>query len=208
MQIHVMSAFIFGIILGLTITISIGPGFMALFQTSLVRGPGTGVILASGMLLSDITLISISYFGLAGLILEGDFKYMALIAGLILIIMGGFSLLRRSAISSENDKIQGFQSNRLMILIKGYLLNIANPFSFIFWIGIVGIAGKNWGLHSQNVLLFFAGVLSTAYSTDLVKCYISGLLRKVLVSGAILWMNRLMGVVLICIGVFIICRFQ
>ncbi len=110
--------------------------------------------------------------------------------------------------SLDSRKILGSQNNMAYILIKGYFLNIANPFSLIFWIGIVGFAAKNWSLHSQNVFLFFTGVFITAFSTDLLKCYLSGLLRKVLVSNAILWINKIMGLVFIGIGFFIIYKVQ
>jgi threonine/homoserine/homoserine lactone efflux protein len=203
-----MNAFLLGVIFGLSITISIGPGFMALFQTSLVRGLSAGIILASGMLLSDITLVSISYFGLSEMILGWDDRIMGVIAGLILIIMGGISLFKPGVPSLELKPAIGSQNKPALLLFKGFLLNIANPFSFIFWIGIVGFAAKNWGLHSHNVLQFFAGVFLTAFSTDLLKCYLSGLLRKVLASHAILWINKGMGVVFIGVGLFIIYKVQ
>jgi len=203
-----MSAFFLGTILGLTITISLGPGFMALFQTSLVRGLTAGFAFATGMLLSDITLFSISYFGLSELIPKGDYKVMGIFAGVILIVMGGISFFKSPALLPDTKESPGLQSNLMIILVKGFFLNIANPFSLIFWIGIVGFAARNWGLHSQNVFLFFAGVFITAFSTDLLKCYLSGLLRKVLASNAIHWINKVMGIVFIGIGIFFIYKVQ
>ena len=93
-----------------------------------------------------------------------------------------------------------------ILLLKGYILNVANPFSLIFWIGVAGFASKTWGLESHNVALFFAGVFTTAFSTDLLKCYMSGLLRKVLATSALLWINRVMGVVFIGIGLIILYK--
>ena len=203
-----MNAFFLGVIFGLTITISIGPGFMALFQTSLVRGLNAGIFLASGMLLSDITLVSISYFGLSEIILGWDGRIMGVIAGLILIIIGGISLFKPNVPTFELKPTIGSQNKPGFIMAKGFLLNIANPFSFIFWIGIVGFAAKNWGLDSHHVLQFFAGLFLIAFSTDLLKCYLSGLLRKVLASHAIQCINKTMGVVFIGVGLFIIYKVQ
>jgi len=203
-----MNAFFPGIILGLTLTISVGPGFIALFQTSLVRGLSAGIILAIGMLLSDLTLVSISYFGLSELILGWDERITGMIAGVILIIIGGVSLFNPSETTLDSKEPIVLQNKPGLILVKGFLLNIANPFSFIFWIGVVGFATKNWGLHSQSVFHFFAGVFITAFSTDLLKCYLSGLLRKVLASNVIHWINRVMGGVFIGVGLFIIYKVQ
>jgi threonine/homoserine/homoserine lactone efflux protein len=203
-----MNAFFLGIILGLTITISFGPGSVALFQTTLVRGLIAGFVFATGMLLSDLTLISISYFGLSQLIPKGDYKILGIIAGIILIMMGGISFFRRPLHSMDSQMTPGSQNNKAYLLLRGYFLNIANPFSLIFWIGIVGFAAKNWSLHSQNVFLFFTGIFITAFSTDLLKCYLSGLLRKILASNVILWINKIMGLVFIGIGLFIIYKIQ
>jgi len=118
--------------------------------------------------------------------------------------MGITTLIRKPVASPELNSSLPVASKPLILLIKGYLINIANPLSLVFWIGIVGFAGKTWGMHSQDFFLLFAGVFFTAFSTDLLKCYLSGLLRKVLVSGAIFWINRVMGLVFMGIGCYVI----
>jgi len=203
-----MTAFLLGLMFGLTITISIGPGSIALFQTSLVRGLSAGFVFATGMLISDLLLILLSYFGLSELLLKWDFKVMGIIAGIILIIIGGVTLFKSSPISWDSTKTNPLMGNWTMLLVKGFFLNIANPFSLIFWIGIVGFAARNWGLHSQNLFLFFLGVFVTAFSTDLLKCYLSELLSKVLTSKTIHWINKSMGLVFIGIGFFLIYKVQ
>ena len=203
-----MNAFILGIITGLSITISIGPGSIALFQTSLVRGLMAGFIFAIGMLISDLFLIIISYFGVAELILKWDYKVIGIIAGFILIIMGGVTILKRPSFSLDMSKPYDIKEQWGLLLVKGFLLNIANPFSLIFWIGVVGFAAKNWGLHSQNILLFFIGVFITAFSTDLLKCYLSERLSKILNSKSIHRINQAMGLVFIGIGIFIMVKVQ
>ena len=201
-----MNAFLIGIIFGLTIAVSIGPGFLALFQTSLLKGINAGFRFAAGMWLGDLILVSISYFGFSQVLIKGDNKLLGIIAGCILIIMGMISLVKKKVSIHDSKAKIDLQNNFLIIFFKGFLLNMTNPFSLVFWIGIVGFAGKNWGMHSQNIFLFLAGVFFTAFSTDLIKCYLSGLLRKVLASNAIHWMNRAMGIVFVGIGIFIICK--
>ncbi len=203
-----MNAFLIGIAIGFTITISFGPGFMALFQTSLVRGHIAGIVFATGMLLSDLLLVGVCYLGLSELILKGDNRIMGIIAGLILIIMGILSLLRKPQRSIVSIKVPGLYNSFGALFIKGFLINVANPFSLIFWVGIVGFGAKNWGLHNRNFFFLFAGVFLTAFSTDLLKCYLSGLLRKMVASKAIYRINRVMGLVFILIGLFLIYKVQ
>lgn len=201
-----ISAFLIGIVFGLTITLSFGPGFMALFQTSLVRGLGAGFVLASGMLLSDLVLVGISYFGFAGIILGMGNQLLGTIAGIIIIIMGSISLFKKQSVSLSQEKTVAIRKNFTLILLKGFFLNIANPFSLLFWIGIVGFVAKTWGMDSYHVLWFFSGVFITAFSSDLLKCYLSGLMRKVLAGNAIHRINKVMGFVFIAIGMVLIWK--
>lgn len=203
-----MNAFFLGTILGLTITISFGPGFMALFQTSLIRGLAAGIVFAIGMLLGDLMMVAVCYLGLSEIILSWDTRIMGVAAGSILIVMGAVSVFRKSEPSWDLQTTSGIRSDSGFLLIKGFLINIINPFSLVFWLGIVGFAAKNWHLHSQNFMLFFAGVFITAFSTDLLKCYLSGMLRKILVAKTIHRINKYMGFVFIAIGLFLIYKVQ
>ncbi len=201
-----MDAFLLGIILGLTITISFGPGAIALFKVTLEKGLMAGFIFSVGLLISDLILIIISYFGTLKIIPVGHFELLGIIAGSILIIMGVISFMNERLGSWQTKTYPGLSKNKLLIIGHGFLINIANPFSLIFWIGIVGFAGKNWGLQSQKVLVFFSGILITAFLSDILKCYLSNMLKKLLASQALSWINRGVGIIFIIIGLFIIYK--
>jgi len=201
-----MSALFSGILLGLTIAFSFGPGFIALFQTSLSRGLNAGLFLAAGICMSDLVLVSISYFGLSELIPKEDYRILGIVAGIILIVMGGVSLYKKTEIFADSNKIKSFRNNNSGYLIKGFLINIVNPFSLIFWIGIVAFAARNWEMGNHNIFLFFTGVFITAFSTDLLKCYLSGRLKRILTSNTIQWITKAMGFVFIAVGFFIIYK--
>jgi Putative threonine efflux protein len=196
-----------GILMGLTVTVSFGPGFIALFQTSIFRGVKAGIVLALGILISDLVLISVSYLGLSRLILNGNNLILGIIAGSILIVSGAFSAFRKPlAVLNASGSVPDLHSRLPVLLLKGFLLNIANPFVLIFWIGIMGFAASNYGMHSYGFFIFFLGLLSTAFSSDLMKCYLSGFLKKVLSSQTIGLINKIMGFIFIAVGIFIIIR--
>ena len=203
-----MNAFFLGVLLGLTITVSFGPGFIALFQTSLSRGLYAGILVAAGILVSDLVLVSISYFGLSELIPKEDYRILGIVAGIILIIMGGVSIYRKPQLTLESNHAGGMNDKMMGFLVKGFLLNIVNPLSLFCWIGIVAFAGKNWELGNHNVFLFFAGVFITAFFSDILKCYLSGQLRRILATNIILWITKAIGVVFIGIGLFVIYKVQ
>ncbi|MDD3744041.1 MAG: LysE family transporter, partial [Lentimicrobiaceae bacterium] len=52
-----------GMILGLTLAIMLGPAMFSLIQTSIHRGLYRGILLASGIFLSDLALVILCYLG-------------------------------------------------------------------------------------------------------------------------------------------------
>lgn len=202
-----MTAFLQGILMGLAITISFGPGFMALFQTSIVRGIRAGFVLATGILISDLVLIGISYFGVSRLFHPQYTIIFGVVASLILVITGGISLIRKPQVDLEHPRqIIKVGNSLIILLIRGFLLNIVNPFSLIFWIGIMGIAVENYGMNQPGFFIFFTGLILTAFTSDLGKCYLSGRLRRILTHKIILILSNIMGMALITIGIFIFCK--
>jgi threonine/homoserine/homoserine lactone efflux protein len=59
-----------GIILGLTVAITLGPALFALIQTSIKHGVKTGIFLALGIFLSDLTLVVGCFFGASQIITD------------------------------------------------------------------------------------------------------------------------------------------
>jgi len=76
----------------------------------------------------------------------------------------------------------------------------------MFWIGVMGFAATSYGMHSSGFFIFFLGLLSTAFSSDLMKCYLSGFLKKVLSSRTITIVNKVLGIIFIVIGIVIIYK--
>lgn len=201
-----MQPFFQGILIGLTITISIGPGALAIFQTSITRGAKAGFVLATGILVSDLTLISICYFGLSELSIKEKSPLLGVIAGLILIFSGAISIFRKptSTVDFNNSENTGLKNHTPVLLVKGFLINITNPFVSIFWIGMMGFAAANYGMHSYALFIFFIGLILTAFSSDLLKSFLSSFFKKILVSKTIAVINKLIGVAFIGMGFFII----
>lgn len=202
-----MNAFFHGILIGLTITISFGPGFIAIFQTSIGKGFLSGMILATGILISDILLIGLSYLGIAEFIHKTQNQFiLGIIAGCILIVSGFYSILKKNAvqISGVGEYSQKISTSRL--LLKGFFLNIANPFSLIFWLSMIGLAASNYGSRSTNMYAFFAGVIVTAFSSDLLKCYFSGSLKKHLSSNVIDIIHKVAGIAMAAIGLALLFK--
>jgi len=87
---------------------------------------------------------------------------------------------------------------------KGFLLNIANPFLWVFWITSVLAINATFGGDQQQVALFFAGTLGIILATDILKVILANKLKVTGNPMVKLWINRIVGVLFIVIGAFII----
>ena len=85
------SAFVHGILLGLLLSILIGPVFFMLIKTSINDGFRDAMYLEAGIFLSDIFCISVSYLGLAQLFVKPEYEKLILIAGGIILLIFGIS---------------------------------------------------------------------------------------------------------------------
>jgi|AntAceMinimDraft_16_1070373.scaffolds.fasta_scaffold109316_1 threonine/homoserine/homoserine lactone efflux protein len=210
-----ISIFFEGVLLGLIIAVTLGPAFFTIIQTSIDKGFKYGVIIAIGISLSDITIIALCYLGIYQFIdgLGPKYKlYAGIIASIILIGFGIYTYLKKpDIIKRRSPKI--FNKNpkiykKYTYLLKGYFLNIANPFIIIFW-----LASMSWvttqaeqGKLLNYIITFFAGTLITVLGTDLIKSFIANKIKSRLKPRKLLWINRIAGVLLVIFGIGLILK--
>ncbi len=208
--------FLKGIALGLVVSITIGPAFFAIIQTGINRGFRSGILLASGILLSDLVLILLCYMGATAIMSNnlgnndaGVNIYIGIIGGVILIIFGTVTFIKKPDIlkrRSPTYKTPVKLPGPFTYIFKGFFLNIMNPFLIFFW-----FAAMNWvtanaeeGMVLKYAITFFSGTLITIFSIDLLKSYIGVKIKKYLKLRVILWVNRIVGIILIIFGIGLI----
>src|SRR6187401_3818963 len=93
-----------GIGFGLLLTVLVGPVFFTLLQTALHEGFRAGVHLATGVLISDVCWIVITYLFASQLDLAGEYKLPAAwIGGLMLMAFGISTLLTKVKVKEVDD---------------------------------------------------------------------------------------------------------
>jgi len=92
----------------------------------------------------------------------------------------------------------------LPYLVKGYLLNIANPSLWVFWITSVVAINASYGGNDQKVALFFAGTLLMVLGTDILKAVLANKVKVASNPVVKMWVNRIVGVLFMIIGIFVI----
>lgn len=197
-----------GILLGITVAFIIGPVFFTLIQTSIYRGFRAGVQLAFGVMLSDLTLILLSYMGILQLLNnEKNYLFVGTIGGLLLIVIGVVTFMRKPSLEAKNISVASNTNSRIFTYIsKGFFINIMNPFLLVFWITIVGMQSTVAENNTIEIVVFFSVALLTIFITDTIKCFIAKWIKKYITIKIIIWLNRLIGLTLIGFGVALILK--
>ena len=199
-----------GVLFGLMLTVMIGPVFFALLQNSLQKGFRAGVQLALGISLSDVLYALITYFGISqvadnhGVVNLG----LGLLGGAVLVGFGVHSLFKRVD-EVARALVPPKQLGALRQVTKGVLLNGINPAVLLLWVGIASSIALRTHYTYWHDLLFYAGVLVTVFSTDVLKAFLAHRLSGFISRTLLLWLNRVTGAVLVGVGVHLLvvaCR--
>lgn len=213
--------FLEGIIIGLSLALvmGFGPSFFTLIQTSINRGFKSAMLLDLGIILNDIMIVFLMMmtnlqFNITD---EKNLIYTGISAGIILIIFGihTFSLSPQKIINmSENNNKTIEKMNEkfndepswFVYISKGFVINIFNPFVWIFWITCVATASSNYGGNKHSLILFFIGIFSTVLFFDIIKAAGAYSLKKFFTENMLKRLNQITGIALVLFGLFLIIR--
>lgn len=202
-----MSPFLEGVIFGLTLAMLLGPALFALIQTSIHRGFTSSFFLAFGIFLSDIILVVLCFLG-ALQILNNEYNrlFFGIVSGLILIIYGIVTFSRKVELAGNGNQPESKKPGWLTFIVKGFFLNGANPFAWLFWMGLTVGVTSNYGDDKDATVFFFSGALVTVFATDLLKAFVAKFLKTFLNERIIKILNQVVGIVLVLFGIILIVR--
>lgn len=202
-----MHPFLQGTILGLTLSVLLGPALFTLLQTSIHRGLKSGLFLAGGIFLSDLSVVYLAFLGALQLINQKNTYVIAgVIGGLILIGFGIYTFRRKVHIDENNNLIEIKVPGPITYVLKGYFLNIMNPFVWFFWISAMVGVSANYGDDKHGVMIFFAGTLAAILGSDIFKVFLANKLKQYLKPQMLIRVNHIVGILLVVFGVFLIIR--
>ena len=214
----VFDAIVFG--LTLAVVFGFGPAFITLIQTSIHRGFRSAAWFALGVFLNDVLMVSLCVLTSIQVVANNDRElfYFSLGAGVILILFGIFTYTKKvkednfKSIKERTDEI--IDENReifkneddtprwFVFLGKGFVLNVLNPFVWIFWFSTVAVTAGTMEGNKMKVLLFFAIVLGTSLGCDLLKAKGASFLKKFFNAKRIMIMNKIIGWGLVLFGLY------
>ncbi|MCF6342719.1 MAG: LysE family translocator [Bacteroidales bacterium] len=204
-----MSVLFEGMVLGFSLAFlfGFGPAFFSLIQTGIHRGFWAGALLAFGIFLNDAAIIVLSLLGLAQVFTGNEnYHFLGIAGGIVLIVFGWFTFMKKTGSEAGTEQENNSPTDPLSQIVKGFLLNVANPFVWLFWIGIsVGILARFRG-NSGDMVLFFSATLGVVFFTDLAKTFAASQLKKFVTGKLLVLINKIAGAALIGFGIYLITR--
>ena len=177
----------------LSVVVNMGPAFITLVQTSLHRGARSAGWFAVGVILNDAMIVSLCILTSVQVVMRSPFE--AAFKGREKII----EQRTQEIMKERNDKPSWF-----VFLGKGFVLNILNPFVWIFWFSAVAMVAGNMGGNKLSTLVFFAIILGTTLFLELLKAWGAAKLKKFLNPDRTTLMNKIAGVLLMLCGAYFI----
>ena len=210
-----MQSLLDGISWGLFLSILIGPIFFALIQAGIEQGLKGGLMVGLGIWASDFIFIGLIYWGISSVVALTEWSGFAptvgVIGGLILIGFGLGTLFSKTPEvlkkeAEEAHPIDYKTASCASLCMKGFLVNTVNPFTLLFWIGLLSSISVKNDFSDSKAYLFFVGVLGTIILTDTLKVMLAQFIRQWMTPHHILWMRRISGMAFFIFGVVMIVR--
>lgn len=193
-----------GLLLGLILSISLGPVIFAILKQSLTNGRKAGYIFVAGVSTSDIGLLLIANIFTSIFLLVLDHKAFIAMAGAgFLLLLGLYTLLFKK-IKIETDELgeeKVFRKRDYVgIYISGFLMNTLNPSVFIFWFAwtaAIGASAAETNNPVQYKLIVFGTCLLFLLLSDLLKVALASRLRPSLTEKNLIWINRISAIIIL-----------
>ncbi|MEM9887554.1 MAG: LysE family transporter [Bacteroidota bacterium] len=199
-----------GIVVGLGLSILVGPILVTILDASLEKGKWAGLLVGLGIWTSDFLFILTTYFGMTRIIIlvdNSNFEWITgLLGGTILIGFGIVIWLSKPIDVQAEMERQNSRFAPIQYFLKGFLVNTFNPFTFVFWIGLSSTVTVNANYSSQEAFLYYSGILGALVATDSAKALLAAYIGKMLSLKKIILMKRIAGSMLILFGIGLIIR--
>ncbi len=206
-----MDLILTGIFTGFILSIMVGPVFFVLLETSIRKGVKAAIAFDLGVILNDIIYIIIAYFFFAQVeqLKSGDDNsVLQIIGGSLFLVYGVYNFFKKvkgikiNKLGDESHDLRGY----LLLGLKGFLLNLANPMIVFYWFSVLTIGAKDASGPGEGIHLFVfvSAILITFFSIDLLKIFGAKSLRPLVTNKVLKGLNRLIGIVFVAFGIVLL----
>jgi threonine/homoserine/homoserine lactone efflux protein len=193
-----------GFFLGFVIAASPGPIFFLCLRRTLARGWPTGLVSGLGVATADAFYAGLAAFGIGVLtsLLAGERRWLALLGGSVLVLLGLRSLLERSKTAEPMEASGGKGFAWAYVSTLG--LTLANPSTIISFAALVATLGIGTGAGFVPAALLVLGVFAGSASWWCVLAGIGSGMRARLGPAAVRGISTFSGLAIAGLGMLAI----
>lgn len=200
---HLSSAVLGGLLLGMFMAISVGPTLFAVLKYSLNHSYRAGLAFVLGVSVSDILFVTVANVATPWLLWLHQFarplSYGA--AGLLMGIglFGFFKKFKPKKPSRELMAVSG--SQYFKIWLSGFLINTLNPALIFQWIAAATGMANETGLYR---FLFFGSCLGLVLGIDILKVFLADNIRRKLTLRRVMYLQKTSSLLIFGFGLAIL----
>lgn len=186
-----------GYLWGLAMIAFVGPVFFTLLQNTLEKGRTAGIMVALGIIVSDIVAVALCTAGTVAFLQKAENNtYVSITGAVILFAIGGRYIIKPSP-STEGKITAGGLTGAFA---SGFLVNFVNPFVFGVWLTVIGYAGNKFGFDG-GLYYYLLGCLLGIFTTDSLKVLLAHRIKAFIQPRNLMIAYRVIGVVMVGFGI-------
>lgn len=192
-----------GIVIGLITGMPLGPIGALCLRTTLANGALFGIAAGLGSCVADSIYASIAAMGVT--VIARFFAryqhYLRLFGGIILILFGIHGIL------SKKEDIKELPNSKTLVksFMSTFLLAFANPATvFSFLVVFTGYGSRNIGHGASQRIILIIGVFCGSLIWWILLVVLAGRFHKKLSFKKLSIVNKILGVAIVCSGIFLI----
>ncbi|MDC1395136.1 LysE family translocator [Bacteroidia bacterium] len=189
-----MTPFLKGFILGLGTIALIGPVFFTLIKNAVQYGRNAGIWTALGIIVSDIIVFLICFFGTSSILEQIKSEPIVKFAGAAILLAMGLKFIVRPVLF-DTQTVETSKKDYLGYFTQGFLVNGVNPFVFIVWIGFITIGRNNY--QTTDLYIFLISILLGIFAIDLLKSILADKIKPFLNPKSLKLSYKIIGLILI-----------
>lgn len=193
-----------GLLLGLVLSISVGPVIVAIFKQSLTNGRRAGYLFVAGVSTSDILLLFVANVFTNIFILVLNHKSLiAMLGAGFLLLLGIYTLFFKKiklALQDDGGDKVFRKRDYVGIYFSGFLMNSLNPSVFLFWFAwtaAIGNSAAETNNPMQYKIMVFGTCLVFLLLSDFLKVALASKLRPRLTEKTLIWINRISAIIIL-----------
>ena len=194
--------FIKALIVGIAVSVPLGPVGILCIQKTLSKGQLNGFSLGLGAALADLIFAAITLFSLAFVtdFLETNRPWVLLVGGAVIIFLG-MNLLFKNPLSLLREK-KVEQTGKLTDGVQGFVITLTNPGALVLMLSVFAFAGIDSSAFDVPLSMFV--LLSGVFLGEALWWFgltsVTNIFRRKFSLRGLLVMNRIAGALIAACG--------